>query len=115
MVGIKHMKADPKTVITWILIIIVPIIGVTLLAGFLRLIDPDLIVEIVKNHFAATIGLPMAALLSAFIVVSLRHSDGPMKFEGLGFKFEGSSGQVVLWIFCFLSITAAIKLVWGIG
>ena len=93
------MKANPKNVITWILIVIVPIVAVTLLGGFLRYTEPGLIVEIVKNHFAATIGLPMAALLAAFIVVSLRHSDGPVKFEGLGFKFEGSSGQVVLWIF----------------
>lgn len=109
------MKANPKNVITWILIVIVPIVAVTLLGGFLRYTEPGLIVEIVKNHFAATIGLPMAALLAAFIVVSLRHSDGPVKFEGLGFKFEGSSGQVVLWVFCFLAITAAIRLVWGIG
>lgn len=109
------MKADPKNIVTWVLIIIVPIVAVTLVAGFLRYTEPGLIVAIVKNHFAATIGLPMAALLAAFIVVSLRHSDGPMKFEGLGFKFEGSSGQVVLWVFCFLAITAAIRLVWGIG
>ena len=109
------MKANPKNIITWLLIIVVPIVGVTLVGGFLRYTEAGLMVEIVKNHFAATIGLPMAALLAAFIVVGLRHSDGPIKFEGLGFKFEGSSGQVVLWVFCFLSITAAIRLVWGIG
>lgn len=109
------MKANPKNIIAWVLIIVVPIVSVVLMGGFLRYIEPGLMVEIVKNHFAATIGLPMAALLSAFIVVSLRHSDGPIKFEGLGFKFEGSSGQVVLWVFCFLSIAAAIKLVWNLG
>ena len=109
------MNADPKNIITWILIIIVPIVAVTLVGGFFRYTTPGFFVEIVKSHFAATIGLPMAALLAAFIVVGLRHSDGPIKFEGLGFKFEGSSGQVVLWVFCFLSITAAIRLVWNIG
>ena len=109
------MIANPKNIITWLLIIIVPIIAVTLVGGLLRYTEPGLIVGIVKSHFAATVGLPMAALLAAFIVVSLRHSDGPMTFEGLGFKFEGSSGQVILWVFCFLSITAAIRLVWGIG
>ena len=108
------MNSDPKNVITWLLII-VPIVAVTLLSGILHFTEPGLFIEIVKKHFAATIGLPMAALLAAFIVVGLRHSDGPMKFEGLGFKFEGSSGQVILWIFCFLAITGAIRLLWGMN
>ena len=90
------MNADPKNIITMLLIIIVPIISVTLISGILHYTEPGLFVAIIKQHFAATIGLPMAALLAAFIVVGLRHSDGPIKFEGLGFKFEGSSGQVIL-------------------
>ena len=106
------MNADPKNVITWALIVVVPIVAVTLVSGFLNYIDPGLIVAVVKEHFAATIGLPMAALLSAFIVVALRHSEGPIKFEGLGMKFEGASGQVVLWVVCFLAIAVAIRLLW---
>ena len=106
------MKADPKNVITWILILVVPIISVVLVSGILTFIEPGLILSIVKEHIAATIGLPMAALLSAFIVVALRHSEGPIKFEGLGMKFEGASGQVILWVICFLSIAAAIRLLW---
>lgn len=109
------MQTDPKTVITWLLVIIVPIIAVTLMTGLLNYVEPGLIVEIVRGHFAATVGLPMAALLAAFIVVGLRHTDGPMKFEGLGFKFEGASGQVILWVFCFLAIAGAIRLLWGLG
>jgi len=108
------MNTDPKNVITWVLVIFVPVVAVTLMSGFLHYSEPGLIIELVRNNFPATIGLPMAALLAAFIVVGLRHSDGPMKFEGLGFKFEGSSGQVILWVFCFLSIASAIKLLWGI-
>ena len=37
-------------------------------------------------------------------------TSGPVKFEGLGFKFEGTSGQVVLWVLYFLAIAGAIKL-----
>lgn len=106
------MDVDPKNVITWILILIVPIVAVTLVSGFLNYFEPGLIVEVVKQHFAATIGLPMAALLAAFIVVALRHAEGPIKFECLGMKFEGASGQVILWVVCFLSIAGAIKLLW---
>jgi len=68
--------------------------------------------EIVKDHFSAVVGLPVAALVAAFIVVGLRHSEGPIKFEGFGMKFEGASGQVILWVITFLSISAAIKLLW---
>jgi len=109
------MKTDPKVIITWVIAIVVPIIAAALLSGVLDFMEPGMVVGIVKEHFAATIGLPMAALLSFFIVIGLRHSEGPMKFEGLGFRFEGSSGQVVLWVFCFLAIAAAIKLLWSIG
>jgi hypothetical protein len=94
------------------LILIVPVVAVVAVTGLLNLIEPGLMREVVKEHFAAIVGLPRAALLSAFIVVGLRHSEGPIKFEGLGMKFEGASGQVILWVICFLSIAAAIKLVW---
>lgn len=43
--------------------------------------------------------------MAAFIVAALRHSKGP-------FKFEGAAGQVILWVVCFLSIAAAIRLLW---
>lgn len=107
-----QLNADPKNVITWTLILVVPIVAVILITGVLSYFEPGFIVSVVKEHFAATIGLPMAALLSAFIVVALRHSEGPIKFEGLGMKFEGASGQVILWVICFLSIAVAIRLLW---
>jgi len=106
------VKADPKNIITWVLILIVPVVAVVAVTGLLNYMEPGLMKEIVKDHFAAVVGLPMSALLSAFIVVGLRHTEGSIKFEGLGMKFEGASGQVILWVICFLSIAAAIKLLW---
>jgi hypothetical protein len=46
------------------------------------------------------------------IVVFLRQTDGPIEFEGLGFKFKGAAGQVVMWVISFSAIAGAIKLVW---
>ena len=92
------MEADPKRVVTWLLLILVP-----LLAGLFAFASPGTWIQIIETHFAATVGLPMAALAAAFLVIGLRHSGGPVKFEGLGFKFEGSSGEVILWIACFLA------------
>lgn len=107
------MSADPKTVTTWVLVLVVPFAATAILAGFLTRIPFDVQLEIVKEHFAAIVGLPVAAIFSAFLVVVLQQTSGPVRFEGLGFKFEGTSGQVVLWIFCFLAIAGAIKLLWN--
>lgn len=48
---------------------------------------------ILRDHFQAIVGLPGAAFV---LVVVLRQTDGPIEFDGLGFKFKGA-GQVVMW------------------
>ncbi|MBY0322960.1 MAG: hypothetical protein K2X72_29835 [Reyranella sp.] len=68
--------------------------------------------RILENHFSAIIGLPSAAAVAFAIVVFLRQTEGPMEFEGLGFKIKGAAGQVFMWICCFLAIAGAIKLLW---
>lgn len=68
--------------------------------------------DVLRDHFAAIIGLPSAAAVSFAIVVVLRQTDGPIEFEALGFKFKGTAGQVVMWIACFLAIALAIRMCW---
>jgi FtsH-binding integral membrane protein len=68
--------------------------------------------ETLEKHFAAIIGLPGAAAVAFVLVIFLRQAEGPVEFEGLGFKVKGAAGQVLMWVLCFLSIAAAIKLVW---
>ena len=70
------------------------------------------LMQIAQDHFAATIGLPCAALVAFCIVLFLEHSSGTIEFEGLGFKFKGASGPIVLWVFCFLAIAGAVRLLW---
>jgi len=70
------------------------------------------LVDIARVHFAATVGLPGAALAAMAVVLFLEFNAGPIQFEVIGFKFRGASGPVVLWAFCFLAIAAAIKLLW---
>ena len=106
------MNPDPKIIITWVISLIVPIVGVVTIMGLVSLIEPGFLKTIVVEHFAAVIGLPMSALLAAFIVSGLHYAEGTIKFEGLGMKFEGASGQIILWIVCFLSIAVTIKLLW---
>lgn len=73
--------------------------------------DPHLY-EVALQHVPATIGLPSAALAALCLVIVLENTSGPIEFEGLGFRFKGASGPLVLWCICFLVITAAIKAVW---
>ena len=65
-----------------------------------------------KEHFQALVGLPAAAFAATFIILIFKISEGPIEFSGLGFQFKGASGQVVLWVFCFLAIVGSIKLLW---
>jgi hypothetical protein len=104
-----------RPVFTWIFLI--GSAALTLVLGGLILFE--LIIgsseeQTINEHFAAVVGLPFAAVASLFIVLvcDVRGHE-KMKFQALGFKFEGASSQVVLWVLCFLIMTLAIKLLWG--
>jgi|SRR5215203_155822 len=70
------------------------------------------VLRMVQEHFAALIGVPMAALIAMCVVLLLRFSAGPIEFKAFGVEFEGASGQVVFWVLCFLSIVSSLKLLW---
>lgn len=58
------------------------------------------------------IGLPVAGIASFALVVILKQVSGPIEFEALGIKLRGSTGQVILWLICFVTISAMIKWMW---
>jgi len=68
---------------------------------------------IAKAHFAAVIGLPMAAVASLFIVLVLRMSTGPIEAEIGALKFKGAAAPIVFWLLCFLAIAGAVKMLWS--
>jgi hypothetical protein len=68
--------------------------------------------ELLKTQFQAVVGLPAAGAVAFLIVVVLRQVDGPIKFKGLSFEFEGAAGQVVMWVITFLAIASAIHMCW---
>lgn len=70
------------------------------------------VTDVAVAHFAAVIALPFAALLAAFIVVAFESRYGAIEFHGLGLKFAGASGPIVLWVLCYLSIASTIRLLW---
>ncbi len=69
-------------------------------------------IEIMYKHLAAVIGIP-GAIITAFVLVNvLEQVSGPIKFSGLGFKFEGASGPVVMWVVVFLALVGGLKALW---
>jgi hypothetical protein len=68
--------------------------------------------EILRNHFLAVVGLPVAAFFAFVLVFFLRQTTGQIEIEGFGFKFRGVSGPLVMWVICFVAIASVIKMLW---
>jgi hypothetical protein len=86
--------------------------GVLLFAASRDIVGSAAWLQIAQEHFAATIGLPAAALVSFLVVLFLEVKSGRIEFEAWGLKFKGASGEVVLFVFVFLAIAIAIKVLW---
>lgn len=104
-----------QEVASWLVMLGMACFGAVALFGVIHGIwisEDRWIVHIAKEHFAAIVGLPSAAIASLFVVSIFEITAGPIRFDGLGFKFEGASGPIILWVICFLSIAGAIKWIW---
>jgi hypothetical protein len=69
--------------------------------------------SVLEKHFAACLGVPLSAISAACIVMLLKATAGPIEFEGLGFKFRGASGPIILWMICFLAMILGVYLLWN--
>jgi hypothetical protein len=86
------------------------LIGAMIVLQKLGLLETE---GILLQHFSAIMGLPIAAIASLFIVLVCEVGGREkMKIQALGFKFEGASSQVILWVVCFLAIAVAIRVLW---
>jgi hypothetical protein len=102
-----------------IVVAVVALVGTTIVGAiFLFFLARDIanaepwMMELFRNHAAAVLGLPTGALAALCIVLFLEAKSGRIEFEGFGFKFRGASGEIILWVICFLAIVTAIKLLW---
>lgn len=69
-------------------------------------------INVIKNHFAATVGIGISAISAFCLVALLEVTTGRIELEGFGFKFKGAAGPVVLWAMCFLAMIGAVRLLW---
>jgi uncharacterized membrane protein YeiB len=72
----------------------------------------DPLKEVSQSHFLATVGLTGFASVSFAVVVFLRNTEGPVEFDVWGLRFRGAAGQVVLWAFCVIVLSACAKTLW---
>lgn len=104
-----------KRFVTWTIIVLLAValavvVGVWAIAivGALLGSGPG----ILRQRFAAIVGLPAAGAVAFVIVIVFRQTAGPIEFEAAFIKFKGAAGPVVLWTLCFLAIAGAIKMLW---
>ena len=76
------------------------------------MIHEEWVEALAKEHFAAAIGLPCAALAALLLVTILEINTGRVEFKAYGFEFKGAAGPIVMWVFCFLAIAGAIRMLW---
>lgn len=69
--------------------------------------------QILKEHFSAIVGIPVAAGTALIVVASLRFMEGQIEIEvsDRG-KFKGATVPIIMWLLCFLAITGGIKWLW---
>jgi hypothetical protein len=74
--------------------------------------NPQWLISNFEQHFAATVGLPLAMVAALVVVTLFRHQSGPIEFEFVGFKLRGSAGPIIMWVLVFLAMALAIKMLW---
>ncbi len=72
----------------------------------------DRLFNLIVEHYAVFLGLPCAGFAALLLIVIFDGAYGEIKFSLLGFTFEGASGPIIMWVFCYLSIVLSIKLLW---
>ena len=99
----EKMKEYLKLILLILLLIVVG--AITYLTFFH---GSDEMQVIMMSHFKAVVGLPAAFISSLILILLLKQTAGPIEFKGFSLEFKGTSGEIVMWIFTFLSIVYAI-------
>jgi hypothetical protein len=105
----------PRTILIWVQAIVLAVTMVVLAVAWLYYLfarKPDVLAGAFDQHFAAVVGVPAIGMGALVLVLTLRQVEGPIKFEGLGFKFEGAAAPIVLWTMTFLAMCVGAKLLW---
>ncbi|WP_192349035.1 hypothetical protein [Algoriphagus sp. Y33] len=102
-----------KKVFAWVVAILFIVSGTfVFLFVFKGEINP-IYIQLYKDHFSAIVGLPAAAFISTFLILLLKITEKEaLEFSVLQVTFKGTSGEIVLWIFIYMTIVSSIKILW---
>lgn len=96
-----------KWMLSFILIVISVAFGIRMIVF---LFETDSLSKAIEFNPILVVGLPLSALISLSLVLSLEQEAQKIKFKAIGFEFEGAAGQIILWVICFVSIALTMKL-----
>jgi len=68
--------------------------------------------SVIKDHFLALTGTPLAAISAIILVAVFKVTSGDIQFKALGFEFRGAAGPAILWVVCFLSCVLGLRVLW---
>src|SRR3989442_1468555 len=102
---VEHGRDDVEDRRTrWVRIVVAYVILFCFIGAVLALVvgewRNDNLRTLMTSHFRATVGLPVAGLFAFLVVALFRSTEGRVRFEVFGLKFDGASGPIVLWILC---------------
>lgn len=103
----QKMKEHLKILL---LIVLLVVVGIFTYLAFFQ--GSDEMQAIMMSHFKAVVGLPAAFISSLILILLLKQTAGPIEFKGFSLEFKGTSGEIIMWILCFLSIVYAIDKLW---
>lgn len=112
---VGHGVQTARTVFTWIVLFFGALFSVGCLwVTYDRWANDPRWNELALQHFAAMVGIPVAALVAIFVVLALGATvEGPIEVKGLSFEFKGAAGPAILWAILFLAFAGAIRLLWS--
>ena len=113
-VATQNLTLAMRRFIIWGIVVGAASVGISYLAFVIYWTwqEEGWVKDVVKQHFSATVGLPLSAIGAFLLVTVLQISSGKITLEVWGFKLSGASGPVILWVVCFLAIALGIRLLW---
>jgi hypothetical protein len=88
------------------------VLAITILPAFLK--EDDWRSEVVRNHPATALGIPVAGCSSFIVITFYGAVAGPIKINLWGLQIEGAGGPVLLWVICVLALALAGRVTWNL-
>jgi hypothetical protein len=98
------------SVVTLIGILVVFVLYLGVVAGWWG--SQSVIAQLVREHPAALVGVPIAAITSLFLVLLLEIVRGEVEFKIGSLEFKGAAAPITFWVLSFAVLAGAIEIAW---